>query len=421
MMPNKVKPSRSWVANYEPTSLEANELAINWVDAKAYTRNPSGQIVSVTLGGGGSSSIVEVATASALPATGVSGGTLYVVADVGRVYRFDASGVYVEAGTSGGGGSGGDGTDTVLRALFVPAAPTSVTATAANAQAIVAWTAPTGVIAQAPITDYVVQFSSNSGSSWTTFSDGTSTATSATVTGLTNGTAVTFRVAAVNGVGQGAWSTASSAVTPTAGDPYWGNVTLLIHADGSFIDASSAARALTTNWAQQTTDSKFGSGASYHPNGGQAIRLLGTAQPLGSGDFTIEAWVKITRPTSNFRLFSTDTTTNIFFEGGYVGVNAVSGRYYFGPHGISQDQWVHFAVCRASGYMRAFVDGVPIGTASTAISDNFTSSNFYIGGGLNDGNYDLFGVMDEIRVTVGVARYGVTSSFTPPTAAFPNS
>lgn len=100
-MPNRVKPARSWVANYVPTSLEANELAINWQDAKAYTRNPSGQIVSVTLGGGGgggSGSIVEVATASALPATGVSGGTLYVVADVGRVFRFDSSGVYIEIG-----------------------------------------------------------------------------------------------------------------------------------------------------------------------------------------------------------------------------------------------------------------------------------------------------------------------------------
>jgi len=117
------------------------------------------------------------------------------------------------------GGSGGSTEDTVLRALFVPAAPTSVTATAGNAQATVSWTAPTGVIAQAPITDYVVQFSSNSGSSWTTFSDGTSTATSATVTGLTNGTAVQFRVAAVNAVGTGSYSTASTAVTPTAGNP----------------------------------------------------------------------------------------------------------------------------------------------------------------------------------------------------------
>jgi len=39
--------------------------------------------------------------------------------------------------------------------------------------------------------------------------------TSTTVTGLTNGTAYTFRVAAVNGLGTGAYSTVSAAVTPS--------------------------------------------------------------------------------------------------------------------------------------------------------------------------------------------------------------
>jgi titin len=193
-----------------------NEIAVNFTDRILYAKNPAtGNIISITLGGsgggGGSANIVEATTAAGFPATGADA-TLYIATDASRVYRWAGS-VYVEIGTSGGG------TDTVLRALFVPGAPTSVTASAGNAQASVSWTAPTGVISQAPITDYVVQYSSNSGASWTTFADGTATSTSATVTGLTNGTAYAFRVAAVSSLGQGAWSTASSAVTPSSFQP----------------------------------------------------------------------------------------------------------------------------------------------------------------------------------------------------------
>jgi titin len=64
------------------------------------------------------------------------------------------------------------------------------------------------------LTDYVVQYSTDQ-TNWTTFSDGTSTTPSATVTGLTGGTNYYFRVAAVNSVGTGAYVT-STAIAPTS-------------------------------------------------------------------------------------------------------------------------------------------------------------------------------------------------------------
>jgi hypothetical protein len=121
-------------------------------------------------------------------------------------YLTMASGV-----TSGGGSSYDSRWD-----LFLPPAPTGLTATGGNAQASLSWVAPT-VLSQTPITDYTIQSSSNSGSSWTTLARAVSTATNVTVTGLTNGTAVVFRVSATNGVGTGSYSTASSSVTPAAG------------------------------------------------------------------------------------------------------------------------------------------------------------------------------------------------------------
>lgn len=65
-MANKIKPKRSYTASSVPltTDLESHELAINWADGKAFTKNAAGNIVSVTLGGG--SYTLPAATTSSL-------------------------------------------------------------------------------------------------------------------------------------------------------------------------------------------------------------------------------------------------------------------------------------------------------------------------------------------------------------------
>jgi len=104
-----------------------------------------------------------------------------------------------------------------FRMGFAPGTPTSVTAslpsTYGNTTASVSWTAPV-MVGSPAINDYVVQYSSDSGSTWTTFADAVSSATSVTVTGLTNGFAYVFRAAANNLIGTSAYSSASNSVTP---------------------------------------------------------------------------------------------------------------------------------------------------------------------------------------------------------------
>jgi len=77
-MANKIKPKRSYTASSVPltTDLDTHELAINWVDGKAFTKNAAGNIVSVTLGGGGSGLTWSSVPASAT-ATGTAGQIAY--------------------------------------------------------------------------------------------------------------------------------------------------------------------------------------------------------------------------------------------------------------------------------------------------------------------------------------------------------
>lgn len=91
--------------------------------------------------------------------------------------------------------------------VTIPDAPQNFTATPGDGQVALSWTAPVSD-GGAAISKYEV--SSDNGSTWGT----AATNTSHTFTGLTNGTAYTFKVRAVNSEGNGA--EASATATPTA-------------------------------------------------------------------------------------------------------------------------------------------------------------------------------------------------------------
>ena len=110
----------------------------------------------------------------------------------------------IDAGNSDAGASDAGGG-------VVPAAPTSVLATAEDDEALVVWTAPAANGGPA-ITGYVVT-GSPGGSATTTGS------TRVAVVGLTAGTPYTFTVAARNSAGEGPASAPSSAVTPWECNP----------------------------------------------------------------------------------------------------------------------------------------------------------------------------------------------------------
>lgn len=105
---------------------------------------------------------------------------------------------------------------TTIAVRDVPSVPRSLNATApgslAAGQINLNWNTPSSNGGTA-VTDYVVQYKLPAAGSWTTFADGTGTASTTTVTGLTSNTSYQLRVAAVNAVGTGPFT---SAVTQTS-------------------------------------------------------------------------------------------------------------------------------------------------------------------------------------------------------------
>jgi hypothetical protein len=151
----------------------------------------------VTLVASASSGLPVNFTLISGPAT-LSGNTLTITA---------AGSIVVKATQAGSSNysAAPDVQKTITVAAVVPGAPTAVSATTANAQATVSFTAPIAT-GGSTITGYKV--TSTPGGLI-----GTGPAGPITVTGLTNGTAYTFTVTALNAAGAGPSSPASNVVT----------------------------------------------------------------------------------------------------------------------------------------------------------------------------------------------------------------
>ncbi|MCB0902453.1 MAG: fibronectin type III domain-containing protein, partial [Actinobacteria bacterium] len=101
----------------------------------------------------------------------------------------------------------------VISMTATPGAPTSVAGTPGNGEVDLTWTAPTE-IGGAPILGYRVEKQLDGGAWEPAIANTGSTSTSATVSGLSNGTGFRFRVAAINSAGPGLASDPSALIVP---------------------------------------------------------------------------------------------------------------------------------------------------------------------------------------------------------------
>jgi uncharacterized protein YjdB len=166
------------------TPAGSGALAVNWTAPASnggsaitdylveYRTSPSGTWTTFTDG---------VSTATSTTITGLTNGTAYDV----RISAVNTT------------GTGTASTAVTATPGVAPDAPTSVLLTPGNTQLTATWTAPTNN-GGAPVTDHTIEYRTSPAGTWTVFPDSVSTATSATITGLVNGTAYDVRIRAVN-------------------------------------------------------------------------------------------------------------------------------------------------------------------------------------------------------------------------------
>jgi len=226
----------------------------------------------------------------------------------------------------------------------------------------------------------------------------------------------------------------ASSVAP--GDPYFSDVSLLLHFEGpngsTTITDSSANVATITGSAGVTISTaqfQFGSASGSFSGASGAYLLTPSGSEYGfPGDYTVEGFKRSgSLGANNCCLF--DSRAGGEGIAIYASVNDVAGVNRlvlasnsagiagYGTTAFTADTWQHWAVTRQGSTTRGFIDGALVWTVTD--SRTLASSTQYSIGAVYDGAQRFNGYIDEVRVTIGRARY--TAAFTPPSEAFPDS
>ena len=174
---------------------------------------------------------------------------------------------------------------------------------------------------------------------------------------------------------------------------------------------------------------KSGAGSVYL-DGTAYLRATSNAlhNSLGSGDFTISAWVYPTSAAVPFTIVDTRATTssglglNFYINGTTLSVYSTTFLVTGGT--VSTNVWSHVALTRVKGVLYLWLNGSIVGSAAN--TTNFTDSSLSIGATSNPVQNFAIGYLEDLSITQGISRSNVLglqhdtswSSVTPPTQAF---
>lgn len=226
-----------------------------------------------------------------------------------------------------------------------------------------------------------------------------------------------------------------------AKDPYFANVSLLLHCDGTngsttLTDSSSYGHAVTCVGTADlsTSQAKFGTASALFNATGDQLSLPSHASlAMNSSDFTVEFWMYTASPGTLSGIFQTGLLASSSGGLSIAQSASTSGAItLFGNDGnprldgtiaVASNTWTHVAITRSGNTAYIFINGVlDVFHGSSFAGLNFTSTHVRLGVNetVSGNNFRPYtGYIDDFRVTRLVARY--TASFTPPTRAYSNS
>ena len=201
------------------------------------------------------------------------------------------------------------------------------------------------------------------------------------------------------------------------------NTSLLLNFTNAGIFDSTGKNVLETvgNAQIDTAVSKFGSGSMEFDGTGDWLLLPDNPDiQLGTGNFTIEMWVRLAAvgaarglvakgASTTGWLVSTNSSNNVVFTFGSSTITSTGT--------LAVNTWYHVSVVRTgtgTNQTRIYIDGVQDGQGT--VSTDFNQTNVMYVGANRTGGDALNGFIDDLRITKGVARY--TANFTPPARAF---
>lgn len=238
--------------------------------------------------------------------------------------------------------------------------------------------------------------------------------------------------------GDGTWAEADGGGGTT--DPLFNEVAVLLHGEGvdastTITDSSLAARTFTANSGAQIDTAQFKFGTASLKFDGVLDSVSTVDSPdleIGTQNFTLEGffrWDVDGEPTQSLMGKWTTSTSQKSYSvirdrlngeielflssNGSTSINKISASWV-----PTLNVWYHIAADFDGTTYRLYVDGVVMGTEVTPVTLYNGTSTFSVGG-QSDGSFEFSGWADEIRLTIGSARYA--GAFTVPTEAFPNT